>query len=306
MPDSLATASSQVPDPEPISGVPPTTPISGGVEPEPKPDPALQSTGFRVAPGPGVPHWQVGKTAKEILADNAMLYAQAVSGAQTPPQQQAAPPPQQYQYGVQPPAQPAGPVSPTQEDFDRDPMKAAQDLWAYRQQTEIAPMFQQQQQMLRQQTIAYAQDKYEDDFKRWAPEIMNYVNQLDPGAVTVDMMDKVVKVVRGEHLPELQQEMEEAARAKVEQQIADGSFPRSGSQVPSAQPSTALNLDNEELPENYKHLLQRYRVDEGKIDEFLRGPAGRLYGNTLEERRKNWMESAKKGDVITEAEVSIG
>ena len=60
------------------------------------------------------------------------------------------------------------------------------------------------------------------------------------------------------------------------------------------------------MPENYKHLLQRYRVDEGKIDEFLRGPAGRLYGNTLEERRKNWMESAKKGDVITEAEVSIG
>ena len=317
MPDEVATATNQsTPSPTDDSGEAQTTSTSGGNDVAPQAPPAgAQDTGFRYTASPGVPDWLVGKTAQETAQIASQLYQSALGGsaptyttgaaAQATPQYAAPPNTQQY-YG-QPPqvTQPQGFAPPSQEEWEMDAQAASQKYFQYMQQTQVAPQLQQTQETIAAQSLAFAQDRHKEEFAKYGPEILNYWNMVPPGQRTIDMAEKVVKVVRADHLDDLERQAEERARKRIEEQMADGSLLRSGTQAAGVATPTGLDLTSEELPPAYRRTLAKYNIDESKLDEFLRGPAGGLYGGTIDERRKGWMEAAKKGDIVTEEGFSI-
>lgn len=246
-----------------------------------------------------MPDFLVGKTAEEAATIAQQLYQAMVRGDTVPAPQaaQQMPQPQPWQ---QPPA--AGPQAPTQEEWDMNPQAAAQKYIDYVQKTQFQPEMQRRDVALGQTARALMAQKYADEFKRWGPEIDLMLQTVDPAYRTVDTVEQAVKIVRANHIDEI---AEERARAAMERQLESGTLLRPGTQPTGTPAPSGIDLKSAELPDNYARVLQRYRIDEATLDEFLSGPAGREYGATLDERRKNWLEQAKAGDVITEEAFNI-
>jgi hypothetical protein len=245
----------------------------------------------------------VGKTPQEAAQIANQLYGVALqqSGTGAPANVQSntmAPQPQQQQFAPQP-AVPQQLTEPTQDDWSADPYGAAQRYTKYIEQSKLQPVFDQYNSLIGQQSVSIAQLKYPDEFKRWGPEIVNTLQQLPPDQRTAYAVEKVVGMVKAEHLDELVTERVEVEKQKI---MENPTLLRPGtSQATGATADSGIDFDSEELPENFKRVLARHRVTPEKLDEFLLGQGGSLFpGATLEEKRKKWFEAATKGDIITE------
>ncbi len=255
--------------------------------------------------------WMRGRTAEEVGNLSQQLYQQLLTGQsgnvqgqyQGQAQTQGWQPQAQTQWGQQPQAAPPQapsmtPQPPTSDDWQMDPGAAAAKQQAYMDHVN-------QQRMsglygtLGQTARALAQQRYPDDFKRWGPEIDMYINQLDLSARTPDMIDNVVKLVRGQHIDEIANEKVKEAINRAQEAGGLRSDAAAGA---SAGGGSSLNFNMDELPQGYREWLKRNDVTESTLREFLNGPAGSLYGGaTYQERVKNFVETAKKGgDVIVE------
>ena len=289
---------------KPPSSVAPTTADSGdtpatttsGEKTEPEVKAGAQSTGFHFTADPSVPEWAVGKTPQELLGITTQLYNQMLRG--NPATQSASPQMQQQQPQQQPTqswGQPAM-APPTQEEWDTNYQAAVQKQIAYEKVTTFEPMFQRTSATLADQARGLAELRHPDAFKKYGPEISVMLSQLPPDQLTTFAIDKVVGMVKADHIDDIVSERLEREKQKM---MDSGALLRPGtSHVPTAAAPNGLDLN--QLPDSMKRNFERIGVRENDIEDFLRGPAGALYGATLPERLQNFLELSTKGDIITE------
>lgn len=251
----------------------------------------------------GLPEWALGRSAVEVAQAGGNLYSAMLSGQQGAPQPQ----PAQQQWQAQPaPVQPAVPPQPEGPPVwdDMDPQGSTQRYIEYVAKTKFQPAMDENQQVMAQTAQSLAQVKYPDEYRKWGPEIVGTLAQLPPGQQTPYAVDKIVDMIRAQHVDEI---VNERVEAKIKQLQDSGSPLPTGGQPPVVPGPTGVNLQQEELPENYKRLLERHRIDTAKLDEFLMSPSGRqLYGDDITKAREKFIELAKKDDIITEEAFKVG
>jgi len=252
----------------------------------------------------------VGKTAKEVARIASDLYKGMLAGGQPQqpqPQYQQQYQPQymqpQYQMQQQYPQQPQGPQMPSDEDWNLNPRQAMEQYTNYLKTTQFDPALQQQWNTTGLLALQIAQRDHKDAFDRWGPEIMGLYNQLPPESrANPQNIDTIVKMVRGNHVMDMQREMEERIRKDMEAKFASGGNLRPDTTA-GVVPADTLTLESaqEELPPNYARLLRENHITDATLTEFLLTQGRDLFpGNTLADKKKAWMEMAKQGDVITE------
>lgn len=269
----------------------------------------VQDTGFRFAPGPGIPPEIVGKTAEEVAQEYAQLYNFALQNVTRQPGPNQAPQPPQHSqpgypshpspnYGQNPyPSQPApqAPAPPTPDEWQLDPAVAYQKQREYDEATRYQPIIGGLQSQVASTNMALLQQRYPSEFKKWGTEILNLTNTVPFENRSYDALERVIQIVRSNHIDDIVEEKwkEKMKEMPVEQTLRSGEAPHTGAAAPNS-------VDFNELPEGYRRYLEVNQVDQSTLDEFLTGPAGSLYGSNLNERRKGFVEAAKGGDVRTE------
>jgi hypothetical protein len=258
----------------------------------------------------------VGKTAQEVAKIASDLYHGMMNGGQqgnqppTPgyqyqpsyvqqPQQFQAPPPQQQQAQL-----------PTQEDWMNDPQSAFQRSMEIMRDTQFAPQLNESWTATASTALSLAQMKHKEAFDKWGPEIMQLYNQLDPRAkATASNIDMIVKMVRGGHVDDMQKEMEERLRKEMEQKFAAGGSLRPDTatgQIPSSD-QFSIETMKDDLPPEYRRQLERHNITDADLSEFLLTKGRDLFpGANIAERKKAWLDLAKKGDIITERKLHDG
>lgn len=189
---------------------------------------------------------------------------------------------------------------PNQDLWLTDPNAAAQQMLQHARQTEFAPALQHMAAQLGTTAREVVRRDYADDFSKWGPEIDLYINQMDPQYRTIDNITKVVGMVRANHLDEI---VAERAQRRLDEMVASGTVLRSGAAPngPVAPPPGVItDFKSAGLPANYQRLLDRYGVTPETLDEFLMKTTVASTGCTLQQAREKWIESAKKGDIVTE------
>lgn len=233
------------------------------------------------------PEFAWGKTAEELANMTNKLYGEQLRGYSY--QQPQAPLPQ-----ASLPAQ-----EPSSDDWLTDPGSAARRQMEMYYQQHLAPQLQMQAAALGSTSRSIVAQQEPEAFRKWGPEIDALINQIDPQYRTTDAIGKVVNMVKGEHLDELVQE-----RTKREIDKMANADPMRTDGAPMGATTNArlgIDLDNTELPPEYKRRLDRYGVKPETIDEFLmKTEVARRPGLTLDQARKEWVEKATKGDIITE------
>jgi cytosine/adenosine deaminase-related metal-dependent hydrolase len=143
--------------------------------------------------------------------------------------------------------------------------------------------------------------RYPDEFKRWGPQIATYASQLTPENRTVDMLEKVIGVVRSEHIDEI---VAERSKRALDEMIEKGTVVRPGAAGGAPAQTAAVSFDA--LPPNYKEILAEYKITPETLDEFLVATEVSAKGVSLNDARKAWLERASKNDIITEKSIAIG
>lgn len=237
------------------------------------------------------------KTAEEAARYTDMLYQQVRSN--TPPQQ-AQP--------VRPQGAPPAPYSqaapPTQEDFLTDPAGATQRAIAYAQQTQLDPWAQQVGQNQAQMARNLIELREAEAFRRWGPEIDVEIQRQIPDARyrSPEALKLIVDIVRSRHVEELAEErMQAKLRSMPQSMRADGAV---GGGT-SANAGGSIDFSSAGLPENYTRVLARANIKPETLDEFLQMTEVRTRGITLDQARQEWLDKAKKGDIITEASLRL-
>jgi len=251
--------------------------------------------------------WMRGKTADEVANISNQLYQNMLSGQPTAPQPNMPNPsyPTQPQYA---PAQPAGPQPPTPDDWINNPSDAAQRDWAYREATQFRPQINQFAEGMGQQARTIVEMRDPDTFRKYGPQIDLYIKQLDPQFRTVENIQKVVGMVKAEHLDEI---VNERTREAISRAQDAGTMRSGGGTGTGASPSASLDFKEAGLPERYRSLLERHRATPEKMREFFSAPSMRetFTGDanaSVEKCIDAWLEMAKQGDIITEERLRIG
>lgn len=243
---------------------PPTTdPQPTGSSSTPPTGPAAAPTEWRV-PDTDPRTWARGKTATELLNITEQLAVAAQSLAAQP----------------QPSAQPTyqGPqIAPLADDELIDGKRMREILSAVvanqpRDNGTTAAALAQ---------MAYAQAKQSDPetFRAYGPEIDIGVSQLPVELRTLDNIQRIVKLVRAEHIEEL---AERRARDIAAGQGLSVRTTGAASGYPGARGAPLLESD--ELPAPYRELLAKKGVTEAQVRDFCRAN-----GMSVEQ----WMKSAK-------------
>lgn len=215
------------------------------------------------------------------------------------------PPPAPNNYGYNPgyanspypdPSQGNGVRPPTPEEWQMDPGKAYALQREYDEATRYQPIIGGLQSQVASTNLALLQSRYPKEFSKWGPEIVQVVNSVRLENRTYDALERVVQIVRSNHVDDL---VEERWAARMKDVPAQDVSLRSGA-APGTGAPLANTVDFNELPQGYRDYLSINRVDQSTLDEFLSGPAGSLYGASLNDRRKGFIEAAKGGDVRTE------
>lgn len=229
-----------------------------------------------------------GKTADEVAGLSDQMYAELLKRAPASPAPAPAPAPANN-IGM-----------PNQDLWLTDPNAAAQQMLQHARQTEFAPALATMAAQMGSTAREVVRRDYAEDFTKYGPEIDLFINQMDPQFRTIDNITKVVGMVRANHLDEI---VAERAARKLDDMIAAGSVLRSGSApngpVATA-PGTITDFKTAGLPDNYRRMLDRYGVTPETLDEFLLKTTVASTGCTLAQAREKWVESAKKGDIVTE------
>ena len=216
----------------------------------------VDSLEIRYGPGTGVPEWLVGKTMREAADLSKQMYAKLLETEN---------------------------VRQAQVNFAA-PAPAAND-WA--------PALEARDQMLGAQARALAEMRYQDDFRRWGPEIDLALTAIPAAQLTPQVVDWIVRGVRGNHIDDL---TKEAADAKIQRLIEGGTLRPQSADATGETVSTRVDFDK--LPQGYSLVLKNLGVTASTVDEMLRSCYPQL---PLAKAREKWMASAAKGDVFTDS-----
>lgn len=232
------------------------------------------------------------KTADEVANLSNQMYAELVR--QQPraasPQGQA----QQTQYNA------ASPTAPSNDLWITDPATAAAQYAAYVQATQIAPMVGGLTQQLGTTSREVVKLRYPEEFRKWGPEIELYINQTAPEYRTVDNLEKILGLVRANHIDEI---AAERAQKRLDEMLNSGAVLRpgtAGAGVAAAAPNGTIDFKTAGLPPEYSRVLDTYRITPAVLDEFLLKTSANGDPSALPAARAKWLENAKRGDVIVE------
>jgi hypothetical protein len=196
---------------------------------------------------------------------------------------------------------------PRDEDFLTAPAQATRQLMEHLKAQEFQPAMAAQTQVLGQLVKENVKLQEPDAFRRWGPEIELTLQQVapDPRTWTPDNVRTIVDVVRGRHAREIQQEeVDRRVNERLAAQLGGASLRPDGSLAPSAAPPN--QLDFQKLPPRYASILQQMGMTPATLDEFLRTTVMQSRpGLTIEQAREQWMQSASKGDVITDKMMGV-
>lgn len=247
-----------------------------------------------------------GRTADEAAQLQQQMYQAMLSGGPVPGQQQyqqqpfggqqVSPQNQYYGNLPQQPTQPAQPAPPTAEDWQLDPAAAYQRQAAYDRATQYDPIIQQQQATTGQMSRELVSLKYQDEFRRWGPEIDLLMQEVPLHQRSVQAYNMAVDVVRGRHAREITQEQIDKA---LEGRIQSGDVVRpDATQVAGTSPvdDGRLNLEDESLPKWWREWCVNNKVTPRDMDTFLMDT--KFYGNDLNKARKTYMEVVKRDGAI--------
>jgi len=209
--------------------------------------------------------WARGKTAEELLAVSDQMFNGLVQVAN---QQQAQP---QYQ----------APVT-QQQPIGDDDIVDGRTLKALLGQ--MANVVSQPDPSLTHSIgqLAYSQVKSADPsaFKKWEPEILANLNQLDKRMWTVDTIQRVVRMVKADHVEEL-------AAERADHLIAQKGFSvrTSSAGVAGSGAQQGISLESDELPADYRERLQKAGISMDTV---------RSYCAANNMPVKEWFDLAKK------------
>ena len=266
-----------MPDQESTTTQTPTSPGSGE-------QPSSLTTSVNATPEPqefrygadsSIPEYLRGKSWKEAAEITDQLYKTLVAN------QSLAQPPLSFNQGSPLYAQ----AMPGQPDFQTDPLGATRAAFTQESQPRDA--------MLGAQARELAELKYGDDFRRWGPEIDMALNVIPPHQRTPQVVDWIVRGVRGSHMNELGAEF---AERRIKQLVEGGTLrPQGAGEATGDTVSSRVDLDK--LPPRYGTILKNLGVTSNAIDGML----GKIYPeHPLNKAREKWMASAMKGDVISD------
>ena len=168
---------------------------------------------------------------------------------------------------------PAAPATP------QDPMALPDDEYISGRQVKqyidqvarqsIAPQLADLARLSASGSIAFVRQQHAEDFKRWGPEIEGYIANLPPQQRDLDNLERVVKFVRSEHLPELLADQERTLRQQFQTEMVQPGLRSSG--APGAGPvplTTEYSLANDKLPTEWRERALRAGITERQIDDF--------------------------------------
>ncbi len=246
---------------------------------------------FRFAPGPDIPDFLIGKTSTEAAALTADLYARVQRQPQAAPEPPA-------------PAVPPSVEALYQASREQERQRPYSETRAYLdhiRDTEFAPVVQQQQAMLAQTNRTVAEVRDPDAFKRWGAEIDRELQKFPPNTWSPDNIKIVADMVRGRHADELAAERAEQLYA---QRVAAGERANAFMR-PDATPfagggfTPARVSPRDNLPAQYKAVLDRQHIDDNVLDEFLNKTIVAHEGISLDAARARWSKNAKVGDILS-------
>lgn len=229
----------------PTSGNPGNGTAPGGTAPAPE--------AWR--PGPNAPSWAQGRSQEEILNIAAAAVDQlAKFNQQNVPIQQAQYQPQQQQTNR----------------FDLD-QQSDDDFISVKQARHLMAQANQGDPIARQLAVGAnlraIQQSEPDAFKRWGGELNVEIAKLPPEMRTLDNLQVVVNMVRGNHYQEL---VEEKASQKATQLLQD-QVPtiRSGSGGSATIPNNQnFDLKSNDLPEHWRDLAAKQGLTMDAVREF--------------------------------------
>ena len=129
------------------------------------------------------------------------------------------------------------------------------------------------------------------------------LNQMDVSVRTPENIRHVVNMVKGKHYKEL---AKGEFDSYVQNAATKGTMMPDGTVTPVATSTSDpdgvdFNMDN--LPPNYRELLERNRVTASTLREFLLHTECKPKRISLKAAFKAWSEKATKGDLVTPGEI---
>lgn len=148
------------------------------------------------------------------------------------------------------------------------------------QQTQLSPQLHQLAQQSSQGVLAFVQQKYQDDFNRWGPEIQSTIAQLPLEQRSLDNLERVVKFVRSEHLQELLADKERELRQQFNAETGSPGLRSTGAPGAGPVPTTQqqFSLANDKLPPEFRERAARAGLSDQQVADFARAN-----GMTVEE-----------------------
>ena len=250
---------------EPSTTIPPT-----GQTTEPQTEPTVETpTSSPAEPwraGDDAPSWAKGKSAEEVLGIASQMYGTLEKFNQTG----NITPPQQPQYQTPPTPQPQAPPPQSAELAGDDYVTGGQvQQWAQQQMQRVNQQNQAQFQGYAQQLAGIAKGqvrgKHQDVFNRYGPEIEMQIAQLPAEQQTVDNLELVVKLVKGDHVEELVEiAMRERGAVNAEPALRSTGGGTSSTDITPRENT----LDDERVPEGWKKRARAAGIDDSTVDEW--------------------------------------
>jgi hypothetical protein len=196
-----------------------------------------------------VPAYARGRTSMEVLNLTQKLVERLIPP--TPVAQPTAPPPQAQTQSFA--VDPEGYVTGNQ-------MLAAQ-----RQAIEqYAPDVQAGISLAADANYGFVQQRYQKEFSKYGPEIAGYLAGVPKKMWTLDNLERVVKLVRADHLDDYRAEWQTEVQSRMEPTIRSGG---AGGAVPVTQ-DKSNSLESEKIPVEWKSRAQKAGLTESTVREF--------------------------------------
>lgn len=113
--------------------------------------------------------------------------------------------------------------------------------------------------------LSIVRSKYARDFERWGNEIAALVEQVPHEVRTLDNLERVVKMVRSDHLDEIAGELAQQRIAGMEPTLRSN-----GAAAPPAPITREESLDSEKIPPEWLERARKNKITESVVDEWCR------------------------------------
>ena len=112
----------------------------------------------------------------------------------------------------------------------------------------------------------FVQQKYQKEFSKYGPEIAGYLAGVPKKMWTLDNLDRVVKLVRADHLDDYRAEWQTEVQSRMEPTIRSSG---AGGSAPVTQ-DKSNSLESEKIPDEWKSRAQKAGLTESTVQEFCR------------------------------------